>query len=312
MKLIGVLLLLVGQVALAQSQPSSLSTARKTFYQNLESCGQAVWSDANWMVASLNNTANGLGHIRLQSLTDSLKSLDLPAADTVVDVKVQGDTVYVLTETTLEAWSISKATQVFQVPSMAGITKAMPWYDKANGFILSHGRAVIAHGSRGLSIIDLSSRAQAKVIPMPTISSAQDIDALNDSTAVIAVDNASDGEFRGIYVFDLGTLQITKQIKIDNAYPLSIRALPNNILRISYINGVWQFDLQTALSRKEAYPAIRIWQFPGVDDVDMRGKVFYDDSNMYSCFSWVNNYVGGMGMVSGHPMVFSLKDVNLK
>ena len=93
--------------------------------------------------------------------------------------------------------------------------------------------------------------------------------------------------------------------------PFSIRVMPNNRLMLGYINGIWKLDLAKALSSKEAQPNRRTWRFPGLDDVDMRGKVFYDEKYMYSCFGIINPLANGYYTRTPTPMAFDLKDLHL-
>lgn len=286
----------------------NLPEIRKAFFEKLEGCGQAVYSDTNWFVASLPNTANGIGHIRIQSLLDPQKSLDLPANDTVVDVKIRDGQVFVLTETTLEAWDIASAKSLFKYATHPNVGKGSHWNLKATGFVLKGDQALIAHGTLGIEALNLKTGAIDKMIPMLSESSAQDIAFVNDTTAVVAVDDQAEAAFRGLYVLDLNSMTVSKQIPIDNALPYSVRVTPQGLL-VGYINAIWKFDLnQTLNSRGEAQPLHRSFIFPGLANVDIRGKTFYDETYMYSCFYHPNGDSGDMG---AYPKVFKLTDLGL-
>jgi hypothetical protein len=302
-----VLLSIVMALASSAAFAQDLVASRKALFEGFESCGQAVYSDSQWFAASLPSTVNGIGHIRVKSLTDSLKSLDLPAGDNVVDVKVRDGAVYVLTETTFEGWNISTAKQLFSFPSHPDVTKSSYWGNKATGFILSANAAIIAHGNLGLSVIDLKTGAFGKLIPMLSHSSAQDITALDDKTAIVAVDDSSEGQFRGLYLLDLQSLEITKQIAIDNAMPLSVRVLPaENHLYVGYINAIWKFDLAKTLSSKKAEPEQRTWNFQNSDDSDFVGKLYFDEQNVYGC-----QRILYTGQQTFQPFVSGLSDLQL-
>lgn len=301
------LLLLTLALTASSAFAQDLVENRKAVFQGYESCGQAVYSDSQWFVASLPSTINGIGHIRIKSLTDSQKSLDLPAGDNVVDVKVRNGVVYVLSETTFEAWNISTAKQMFSFASHPDVTKNSYWGNKATGFILNGNSAIIAHGNLGLSVIDLTSGKYGRLIPMLSHSSAQDITAVDSKTALVAVDDSSEGAFRGLYVLDLESLKITQQIAIDNAMPLTVRVLPNNRLIMGYINAIWKFDLEKTLNSTSAEPNRRTWMFPGSDDSDFQGKLYFDEKYMYGCLKTLYT----SDQQAFHPVVMSLDDLKL-
>jgi hypothetical protein len=126
---------------------------------------------------------------------------------------------------------------------------------------------------------------------------------------LIAVDNDAEATFRGIYVFNLETLQVSKQIKVDNAFSSSIRVLPGNRLMLGFFNAIWKFDLNKVLtSSGEPKPRIRAWQFPGLFVVDMVGKVHYDEKNIYSCFNAMDETTGEKSI---KPLAFALAPLKL-
>jgi hypothetical protein len=138
-------------------------------------------------------------------------------------------------------------------------------------------------------------------------SSAQDITALDDKTAIVAVDDSSEGQFRGLYLLDLQSLEITKQIAIDNAMPLSVRVLPaENHLYVGYINAIWKFDLAKTLSSKKAEPEQRTWNFQNSDDSDFVGKLYFDEQNVYGC-----QRILYTGQQTFQPFVSGLSDLQL-
>ena len=289
----------------------NLPELRKAAYEKMESCGDAVFSDSQWMAASLPNTANGIGHVRVQSLQSPNDIWDFPAHDTVVDIKIKDGKIFVLTETTFEAWDLKTHKALYSYATHPEVGPGSKWSKKATGFIFRADKVLITHGVLGFSLLNLETGVVEKTIPMPTISSAQDITVLEDKTALVAVDNADDAQFRGLYVLNLSTLDIEKQIKIDNAFPLSIRALPGNRLVMGYLNAIWKFDLAATLKNQEAQPNRRSWKFPGLFDVDMRGKVFYDETYMYSCFGVFQDMNGGIIARKKTPRAFRIDDLKL-
>ncbi len=302
-------------LVLIATSPMALATQalpelRKAAYEKMGTCSEAIFSDDSYLVASLPNAAPHLGHIRLHSLLDG-SEFDFPAGDTVVDLKIQDGKLFVLTETTFEAWDIASKKQLYSHASHPEVGTGSKWSKKATGFIFRADKALITHGVLGFSLLNLETGVVEKTIALPTVSSAQDITLLEGKTALVAIDNADEAEFRGFYVFGLSTLDIKKQIKVDNAMPFSIRVLPGNRLMMGYINAIWKFDLTAATKGVEAQPNRRSWKFPGLFDVDMRGKVFYDEKYMYSCFGVFQELNDGMTSRKPTPLAFKLEDLKL-
>lgn len=292
------------------AQAENISDSRKAAYESLPGCGLAVTSDETFLAASLPDKGPHQGAWALVNLQTKEQTL-FPANDTIVDIKLQNGTAFVLTETTFEAWNLKSKKQLYSYASHPEVGTGSKWSKKATGFVFRAGKALITHGVLGFSLLNLETGDVEKTIALPTVSSAQDITLIEEKKALVAVDNADEAEFRGLYVLDLSTLDIVKQIKIDNAYPLSIRALPGNRLMIGYLNAIWKFDLAAALKGNEANPNRRSWKFPGLFDVDMRGKVFYDNDNLYSCFGVFQDAPGGVISRKNTPLAFKLSDLKL-
>lgn len=276
-------------------------------HSELPSCDQAIYANFEYFAASTNEGGRGRS-VRVSRLhhPDQVGVFQAPAR--VVDVKVVMDTLYVLTAKTFEAWDIPTQTRRFMYLTHPDLTRSSSWREAASGFILDQERAIISHGVKGLSVIDLKTGKYLKFIEMPTISSATDITRMDQNQALIAVDNDAEGTFRGIYVFDLQALVITKQIAIDNAFSSSIRVLSGNRLMLGFFNAIWKFDLSTVLqSSGEPKPSRRAWKFPGLYAVDIIGKVHFDEKNIYACFNVLDEATG-----LKHPQALSFDLATLK
>lgn len=288
----------------AQAQ-TSIEDVRKQIYESQSSCDQAVFTDENYLALSYPNYV-----VRVFSLLDKSLVLEVPTGHRVSDIKIQNDILYVLTGARLVAWEIKNKKPVFGYLTHPNVSDASDWRDKAAGFILKDNKAVIAHGVSGITVLDLANGKFLKVMPMPTISSAQDITFVDANTAALAIDNNDEGQFRGIYLMNLSTFEITKQIKIDNAFPSAVRVLDQNRLMMVYFNAVWKFDLDQVLtSKKEPKPNRRAWQFPGLFIVDMVGKVAFDQKNLYACFKTLDQKTDERKLV---PLAIDLKTINLQ
>ncbi len=303
----------------ANSFVRTLPELRKAAYESLDTCDQAVFSDDHYLAVSVNEggftgrpTASGhMGHVvRLISLLNPVESKFFETEARVFDLKIEKGILYILTSKTLEAWDLATDKRLFIFVTRPDLDYELDWRKVASGFVLNNGRAIISHSVLGLSVIDLATGKFLKLMDMPTESSAQDIALLNDNEAVVAVDNNAEATFRGIYVLNLKTLEVTKQIRIDNAFSSSIRVLPGNRLMLNFFNAIWKFDLDSAIAAtSEPKPSRRTWKFPGISVTDMVGKVHFDEKNLYSCFKIWDEKTGEKSV---KPLAFDLETLKLQ
>jgi hypothetical protein len=296
--------------ATLEPAPTPIEDIRKSVFEGLGACDQAIFTNDEYFAVSLKPLRPGVGHLRVYSLKDSTQVIDLATQSQILDVKIEGDTAYLLSGTTFEAWSLSSQKQLFIYPSHSQAGAGLNWRQRAQGFVLNGGRAIIAHGTLGASVLDLKTGEVVKVLSMPTISSAQDIALVDANRAVLAIDNDAEATFRGMYILNLKTLEFSKQIKVDNAFPQAIRVLNGDRLMLIYSNAVWKFGMTQALaSSKEPKPSRRAWQFPGLEFVNMEGKVAFDKKNLYACFkSWDDQ----THQLVYKPMAFDLAALQLQ
>ncbi|MFL5812347.1 MAG: hypothetical protein ACJ763_02120 [Bdellovibrionia bacterium] len=296
-------------ISLSVANASSIEDTRKAIFEGVGTCDQAVFTNDQYLAVSLLPFVPNVGHVRVYSLKDPSHVTDISTHSRVTDIKIEGDTAYVLTGWTIEGWSISSGKQLFQYASHPQASPGLNLRERAQGFVLSGKRAVIAHGVLGVTVIDLESGKTIKTLPMPTVSAAQDIALVNADKAVLAIDNNDERQFRGMYLMNLRTLGFTKQIKIDNALPSAVRVLDNDRLMLVYYNAIWKFGKTQALAAtKEPRPSRRAWQFPGLNVVDMQGKVAFDQKNLYACFKTWDSQTDERDY---KPMAFDLKALQL-
>jgi hypothetical protein len=299
-------------ISVQSSFAASLEDIRKSIYEGIGACDQAVFTNDDYFATSLRPVVPGVGHVQIYSLKNPSDVINISTDARVSDIKIEGDTAYILTGITLEAWSLSNKRRLFIYKSHPQASAALNWRERASGFILNSNRngnqAIISHGVLGVTVLDLATGEFTQLIDMPTVSSAQDIARVDADQAVLAVDNDDEGTFRGMYLLDLKTFQITRQIKIDNAFPSAVRVLDNNRLMMIYFNAVWKFDKTSALSAKEARPLRRAWRFPGLEVVDMQGKVAFDQKHLYACFKTWNSKTDERRQV---PLAFDLEKLQL-
>jgi hypothetical protein len=308
--IIGTLLLFFGFTSQAEEDNQfTLPELRQQVFESLDSCDQAVFSNDQYMAVSMNQGLQLGRKVKVISLRNRMKALYVETSSRIADVKIEAGVVYVLTSRSLEAWDIASEQKLFSWPTRPDLGSVVNWRKAASGFVLQKGRAIISHSVMGLTVMDLKTGQFLKLIKMPTISSAQDITLLNDQEALVAVDNDAEATFRGIYVLNLATLQVTKQIKVDNAFSSSIRVLPGNRLMLNFFNAIWKFELDKVLNAtSEPKPIRRAWVFPGLYLVDMVGKVQFDEKNIYACFRTMNKETGEREV---KPLAFALEPLKL-
>ncbi len=287
----------------------SIEEVRKEVFEGMGGCDQAIFTNEDYLAVSLRPLVPRVGHVRITSLKNTTQVFDISTDARVTDIKVVGDIAYVLTGVTLEAWDISSEKQLFKYATHPEAAPDLDWRKRAEGFVLSGNRAIIAHSVLGVTVLDLASGKFVKILPMITVSSAQDIALLSADQAVIAVDNDNEATFRGMYLMNLRSLAFTKKIKIDNAFPQAVRVLDGDRLMLMYSNAVWKFGKSQALAAaREPKPSIRAWQFPGLNVVDMQGKVAFDSKYLYGCFKmWESEATP----TPFKPMAFDLKALRL-
>lgn len=301
-----------GASLLPSSSPSSspsIEDTRKALFESIGACDEAIFTNDEYLAVSLHPLVSGVGHVRVYSLNDSSRVVDISTSARVKDIKIEGSIAYVLTGISIEGWDIANEKRLFKFATHPAADPGMSWRKQAQGFVLSGDRAVIAHGTLGVTVIDLTTGNMIQALPMATVSAAQDIALVNADQAVLAIDNDDEGMFRGMYLMDLKALSFTKQIKIDNAFPLSVRVLDNDRLMLIYPNAIWRFGKTQALAaNKEPKPSRRAWQFPGLEIADLQGKVAFDHKYVYGCFKvWSSQ----SNQAPLKPLAFELKTLQL-
>lgn len=277
-------------------------------YSALSTCGEAIFVDQNWIITNQFNHPSLIQVLKKDSVTDSLFDFILNAKETVVDLKVNENYLIVLTRTQIQKWNLKEQKMVSSFKTYPNISSQWHPRELASGFVIIGNKAIITHGISGISVVNLINGSIEKVQPMYTISSAQDIDKLNDSEIIVAVDNNDSREFRGVYILDINSLSLKRKVFIDNALPLSIRVLDQNRVLIGYLNSIWRFDTSEILNNNSPKPVRRAWKFPKVAVASFFGKTAFFENKMYACFAGLNNLTQSPQYL---PTVIELKDVKL-
>jgi len=304
MKKLGLILFLFLFPSLLWAQ--SKEDQKKALYEAATSCDQGQFVNDDYVVSSSYNGVKGF--VTVKSVQKQGLNFSVEAPRRVVDVKIQGNSLYVLTAATLQSWDLNTQKQNWIYVTHPSMSLSTHWRAYASGFILKGDLAIISHGVYGVSVLNTKNGRFEKQLSMPTISAAQDISYVNESLAVLAIDNDDEAQFRGLYLMDLNSLEFVRQIKVDNAFPSAVRVLDGNRLMMVFFNAVWKFDLNSTLKSSSASPLRRAWKFPGVFSVDMVGKVAFDNKYLYACMNLLNPETGEK---TKKPMAFDLATLKL-
>jgi hypothetical protein len=281
-----ILLTLVMLPFLAHSQ--GLEEVRKLHFERIGTCDQTIFSDDQYLIVGLPKNSEGRYGVRVDSLLHDSNVYDVHTADRVVESRIRGNILYLLTQTTFEAWNLVTKDVVFSYKTHPRLPVKPKLKEHATGFVLKGDRAILSHGVLGVAVLDMKSGFFVKLLPMITVSNSRDIDLVDADTAILAIDNDDEGAFKGFYVMDLTTNEFVKTINLANPYPTSVRVLDNNRLISVFFNAIWKYDLNASLSATEAKPNRITHRFPGLRAVELYGKVHFDKKYLYACFKQFN------------------------
>jgi hypothetical protein len=291
----------------AQGQP--LEEIRKSHFERIGACDQTIYSNDQYLIVGLPKNSQGHYSVRVDSLMQDNSVYDVLASDRVVEARIRDNILYLLTQTTFEAWDLTKRNSIFSYKTHPRLPAQAKLKQRATGFILRGDWAVISHGVLGVAVMDMKSGFFVKLLPMITVSNARDIDLVDADTAILAIDNDAEGAFKGFYLMDLKTNEFMKTISLTNPYPTSVRVLDNNRLMSVFFNAIWKFDLKESLAAKEAKPNRITFRFPGLKAVELYGKVHFDDKYLYACFKKFNL---DNDTFSFHTLTYDLDVLKLK
>lgn len=252
-------------------------------YAHAEGQFESTGSCTGALDVSPDYVASVTGQNKVMVMGRSPLSFESLALAKVVDVKFQSESLYILTTTDFLRWDFltGKIT--------SGHSNLVKIGGEFTSFVITGKSALIGAGRAGVWSFDLSkeadnSRAVTPLVQMPGNSDVRDMTLLPDgSKLVLAIDNGTDPDsFKGLMIVDLFNPVKIKKVKIDSEYPLSVR-ISGKYLYESFVNGIWQMDLQSILEKGKVHVYRRALSFTPFEFPTLIGKMQVDDNHFYTC-----------------------------
>lgn len=275
--------LLLGTVAQAAAVPA-VQTPEKVFLSQT-SCANAVAASDVWVASAFRQT------IEVTSVDSPEMTKRFVADDSVTDLLVEGETLYVLTRTTIEVWNLTTGTRVSSTLTSNDEQPADYQAVHAMGFAKEGNLLVIAHGRQGLTLFDLEQTKivhQARLLEeqLPWESEMRDV-TIVDGKAIFAVSNyhviphIGEGAFRGAIVYDLKT---RKTLSIVKGLDPGVSSLERSgdVLLFNYENFFWKVSAQDLITKERLRVQNRVFRFPMKGHPT--GKMQIRPTTIMSCF----------------------------
>lgn len=218
-------------------------------------------------------------------------SVTLHTNDSAIDSVTNGDSLFILTYSGIEEWSLDAQTRTAIYPTY-DIGRTLEYLEHAQSFARYGNKMIIAHGRLGVSIFDLNKkritnqfRLLQKQLPME--STAMGV-AVQGKYAYVVMDNFSlvpkgKAAFRGIVVIDLESETVVRELDGMDPFVDGVVADANNLI-VSFGGGeiLWKYSLASLQSNTLPEPTLRIWKYtaPG----HPIGHAVMDDVYYYTCF----------------------------
>lgn len=203
-------LALLAGLALAHTAHGSIlpSSSVADAFKAVPVCSGAVAAD-NERVARI----AAPGQLTVTGVGD-FQSFDLAVSPKVVDLKIKGDTLYVLLPRAIQEWSLTARSMISETATFSH-GRGEGYREGAMGMEFSGDLLIIAHGRLGYSVYDTGSHeivAERAVLQnqLPLESVLTDV-TVADGRAIFVADNyslAGPGQmpFRGFLIVDIATL----------------------------------------------------------------------------------------------------------
>jgi hypothetical protein len=239
------------------------------------------------------------GHLEVIPLGRNDRAFSLPTADAAIDVTREGDSLFVLTYSSIEEWSLTAKTRVASYATYA-YGGTMAYKEHAEAFARVGDRLIVAHGRLGVSFFDLKTRRLTNQFRLvqgqrPLESMATGV-SVSDGVAYVALDNFSlvpNGKpaFRGIVKIDMASERVLSEL--DGMDPGADALVADGTKAIVSFGGnpVWKYSLESLAGRSLPEPLLRVWKFPRAGNPT--GRPALDAKYYYSCFTAAPEKPGG-------------------
>lgn len=230
-------------------------------------------------------------------------AFELTTQDAAIDLIAHGQSIFVLTYSSIEEWNLNSRVRVAEYPTYA-ISGALAHKQHAQAMARYRDKLIIAHGRLGVSFFDLKSRRVTRQFPLlewqrPLESMATGV-AIRGSTAYVVMDNfhvTRPGDkvkvFRGLILIDMDSESVTAELGGMDPGADSVAADERKLLVSFGGMPIWKFNLDSLVGNGLADPESNLWRYP-VNGHPI-GAAALDDKYYYTCFSKAPSYPGENG-----------------
>jgi hypothetical protein len=229
------------------------------------------------------------GHLKVVPVSGA-PEFSLATTDAAIDTIRDGDSLFVLTYSGIEEWSLAQRARIGKYPTYL-TPNEMRYREHPQSFARYGDLAVIAHGRLGLSFFNLKTKRIVNQFrlarnQLPLESMATGI-AVSGKYAYVVLDNFSlvpQGKpaFRGFVIVDLEKQAVVAAL--DGMDPGADAVLADGKKVLVSFGGstIWKYDEKELASSRLPEPEYRLWRYPFPGHPT--GLASMDDKYYYTCF----------------------------
>ena len=250
---------------------SAWANNNKELFEKMPGCQQSIEIGQDWMAV-----AHSYKSINLAHLHDNQRKLSISLNDAILDLYLEKDILYVLTINSVEIFDLSLQKKIDQFKTLPGAQIPFKAFEGPKGFAFNDGKIYIAHGRKGITVLDKSSGRLLSTIQVP--GEANDI-YFHHKEGWILSDSVfyHDKILVGLYQFDADQEIITNQTHLDGAPTGDLFVDDRNIFVGKRFH--WQLIKKKVLKKNYLARYKSVFFPTGMAS----GKPFRDQENLYYC-----------------------------
>ena len=228
--------------------------------------------------------------LQVVSIQDPTQGFTLSTSDAAIDSLSMNDSLFILTYSGIEEWSLAQKKQIASFDTYA-YPGTMEYMQHAQAFARYGDKVIVAHGRLGVSFFNLKTRRllnQFRLVQsqLPLESMATGV-TVQGKFALVVMDNfslVSQGKpaFRGIIVIDMESESVVSEL--DGLDPGADSILGDGKKVIVSFGGIpiWKYLLNSLSEKSLPEPENRVWHF----DVNGHptGSPSMDEKYYYTCY----------------------------
>lgn len=239
------------------------------------------------------------GYLVVAPITNKNQPQTLATSDSAIDVIREGNSLFVLTYSSIEEWDLATESLQAQHATYA-INGPLAYFQHAQAFARWGDKVIIAHGRLGVSFFDLKKRRVVNQFPLvryqlPLESIATGV-AVVGKFAYVAMTSfhlvpTGKQPFRGVIVIDMEKERVVSEL--DGMDPGADSAVSDGAKLIVSFGGnpIWKYAVNDLKGSQIPEPEQRIWRFP-VNGHPV-GHASVDEKYYYTCFEKAPAKPGG-------------------